>query len=150
MGHSRSGRISALEAEALDAAVEAARDVVTRGVGHAYGAALVSRGRVVAVEGNRVRETHDPTAHAEVRVIRARTAAQGDRDLSECTLVATAEPCHMCSGALEWAGVRRLVVGARDPVNGGLESLRARRPELDVVVVDSAACRELLEHARRD
>jgi tRNA(adenine34) deaminase len=107
----------------------------------------VAAGEVVAVEGNRVRGLHDPTAHAEVQVIRALAARRGDTDLSDCTLVATAEPCAMCCGALEWAGIRRVVVGARDSMNGGLEGLRARAPEIEVEVLDSPACRELLREA---
>lgn len=143
----RGGPVSWVETEALEAAVAEAGRVTETGVGHPYGAALVAGGRVVAVEGNRVTGQHDPTAHAEVQVIRALASTRADRDLSDCTLVTTAEPCPMCCGALEWAGIHRVVVGARDPRNGGLAELLARRPELDVAVVDDPACRELLERA---
>lgn len=139
--------IDPIEAEALDAAVRAARHVTEAGVGHPYGAALVAEGRIVAVEGNRVAGTHDPTAHAEVQVIRVLARERADRNLSDCTLVTTAEPCPMCCGALEWARIRRIVVGSRDPRNGGLAELVARNPGLEVVVVDDPACRDLLEWA---
>jgi tRNA(Arg) A34 adenosine deaminase TadA len=141
--------VTAAEREALEQAVEAARGASEEGVGHPYGAALVVAGRVVAVEANRVRATCDPTAHAEVQVIRTLTARRGSRDLSDCTLVTTAEPCHMCAGAVEWAGILRVVVGTRDPVNGGMAGLLARRPEIASVVVDSPACRVLLSDAHR-
>ncbi|MBT8404925.1 MAG: nucleoside deaminase, partial [Gemmatimonadetes bacterium] len=108
---------------ALDQAVQAARRVTDEGEGHPYGAALVIGDEIVAVEGNRVRGLHDPTAHAEVQVIRTLAALRQSTDLSDCTLVTTAEPCAMCCGALRWARIRRLVVGVRDPVNGGLHAL---------------------------
>lgn len=132
---------------ALDQAIAAARRASDAGVGHPYGAALVVGGEVVAVEGNRVRGLHDPTAHAEVQVIRALAASRRSTDLSDCTLVTTAEPCTMCCGALAWAGIRRLVVGAPDPVNGGLERLLDRVDDLAVEMLDSPACRALLREA---
>jgi tRNA(Arg) A34 adenosine deaminase TadA len=133
--------------QALDAAIAAARRVTDEGAGHPYGAALVADGEVVAVEGNRVRGLHDPTAHAEVQVIRALAAARRSTDLSDCILVTTAEPCPMCCGALRWAGIRRLVVGAPDPRNGGLTALLERVDDLVVERVDSPACRALLREA---
>lgn len=139
---------SAVVRRALQRAIDAARRVTDEGVGHPYGAALVADGEVVAVEGNRVRGLHDPTAHAEVQVIRALAAARRSADLSDCTLVATAEPCHMCCGAVRWAGIRHVVVGAPDPVNGGLDELVAREGHLVVERLDSPACRALLDEAR--
>ena len=132
---------------ALDQAVAAARRLTAEGVGHPYGAALVVGSEIVAVEGNRVRGLHDPTAHAEVQVIRTLAAARRSTDLSDCTLVATAEPCAMCCGALRWAGIRRLVVGAPDPVNGGLQELLERVDDLAVEMLDSPECRALLREA---
>lgn len=142
-----SGGLTPVEAAALSAAVQAARGAVDDGSGHPYGAALVSRGEVVAIAANRVRGLHDPTAHAEVQAIRALAAERADRDLSDCTLVTTAEPCGMCCGALGWAGIRRIVVGAADPWNGRLDALLVQDPDLAVVMVEDEACRALLEFA---
>lgn len=85
------------------------------------GAVLVHRGRVVARGGNRVEERCDPTAHAEIEVIRAACAALGEPRLPDCDLYATLEPCAMCAQAIAHARVRRLYFGAFDPKGGGVE-----------------------------
>ncbi len=85
------------------------------------GAALVSPdGRVVARAGNRVRELHDPTAHAEVLVIRAACAAIGSERLPGHDLYVTLEPCPICAGAISAARIARLYYGAADPKSGGV------------------------------
>lgn len=80
-------------------------------------------GAVVAGAGNRREQTNDPTAHAEVLVLRAAGAAVGDWRLSGHTLVVTLEPCGMCAGALVLARVQRLVFGAYDPKAGAVSSV---------------------------
>ena len=65
----------------------------------------------------------DPTAHAEVLVLRAAAAALGSWRLSGCTLVVTLEPCTMCAGAIVLARVARVVYGAIDPKAGAAGSL---------------------------
>jgi tRNA(adenine34) deaminase len=88
------------------------------------GAVAVVAGRVVAADHNRREEWGDPTAHAEVLVLRA-AAAGGGRGwrLGDVTLVVTLEPCPMCAGALVAARVGRLVFGAADPRAGACGSL---------------------------
>ncbi len=85
------------------------------------GAALVdARGAIIAAAGNRTRELHDPTAHAEMLVIRAAcTTLQADR-LSGFSLFVTLEPCAMCAAAIAAARLARLVYGADDPKSGGV------------------------------
>jgi tRNA(adenine34) deaminase len=83
------------------------------------GAVLVGAGRIVASAGNRSRELGDPTAHAEMLVIRA--AAGAAPDLRECDLYVTLEPCAMCAGAITLARLRRLYFGAYDDKGGGVE-----------------------------
>ena len=87
------------------------------------GAVLVDgrSGRVLAAAGNRCEELHDPTAHAEMLVIRAAAAGQGAVRLEDSDLYVTLEPCAMCAGAVSLARVRRLVFGAYDPKGGGVE-----------------------------
>ena len=80
-------------------------------------------GRVVAVAGNEREATGDPTAHAEVLVLRRAAAAAGIWRLDGHTLVVTLEPCTMCAGALVLARVGRLVFGAFDPKAGAVASL---------------------------
>jgi tRNA(Arg) A34 adenosine deaminase TadA len=84
------------------------------------GAVLVRAGRVIAAAGNRVRAEPDPTAHAEMLVLRAGAAALGAERLTECDLYVTLEPCPMCAGAISLARIRRLYYGAEDPKSGGV------------------------------
>ena len=85
------------------------------------GAVLVRDGRVVSADGNRVEELHDPTAHAEMQVIRAAAALLGGPRLEQCDLYVTLEPCPMCAAAIAHARLRRLYYGAYDPKGGGVE-----------------------------
>jgi tRNA(adenine34) deaminase len=86
------------------------------------GAVLVdSDGRVLAAAGNRVEADHDPTAHAEMLVLRAGAARLGAARLAECDIHVTLEPCAMCAGAIALARLRRLYFGAYDPKGGAVE-----------------------------
>jgi tRNA(adenine34) deaminase len=86
------------------------------------GAVLVNvEGGVLAAAGNRVEADHDPTAHAEMLVLRAGTARLGAKQLSECDLYVTLEPCAMCAAAIGFARLRRLYFGAYDPKGGAVE-----------------------------
>jgi tRNA(adenine34) deaminase len=86
------------------------------------GAVLVDReGRVLAAAGNRVETDRDPTAHAEMLVLRAGAALLGAKHLAECDLYATLEPCAMCAAAIALARLRRLYFGAYDPKGGAVE-----------------------------
>ena len=85
------------------------------------GAVLVDAGgRVVARAGNAVEALADPTAHAEVQVIRAVGAARGRPRLPDLTLYVTLEPCTMCAAAIAFARISRVVFGAPDPKGGGI------------------------------
>ncbi|WP_184201109.1 nucleoside deaminase [Polymorphobacter multimanifer] len=77
-------------------------------------------GTVLARAGNRTRERADPTAHAEMLVIRDACAAVGSERLTGCSLFVTLEPCAMCAAAIAAARVARLVFGAEDPKSGGV------------------------------
>ena len=98
------------------------------------GALVVApNGRLVAQAHNRTRELSDPTAHAEMIVLREAAALLGDWRLEEHTLYSTLEPCSMCTGAAILARIRTLVFGARDPkagMCGSLENL-AQDPRLN-------------------
>lgn len=87
------------------------------------GAVLVdgTTGAVLAADGNRTVETNDPTAHAEIQVIRAAGAEVGSQRLGDCDLYVTLEPCPMCAAAISFARIRRLYFGAYDPKGGGVE-----------------------------
>lgn len=86
------------------------------------GAVLVDpAGAIVAASGNRVERDRDPTAHAEMLVLRAGAAKLGMKRLAGCDLYVTLEPCPMCAAAIALAHIRRLYFAAYDPKGGGVE-----------------------------
>jgi len=87
------------------------------------GAVLVIGNTVIAASHN-MRETwQDPSAHAELLVVREASAKLGRWRLTDATIYVTLEPCLMCSGALVLARINRLVYGCRDPKAGALGSV---------------------------
>lgn len=87
------------------------------------GAVLVSAGEVIAKNHNRSLSQHDPTAHAEMLVLRDGAARIGNYRLNGCELYVTIEPCPMCAGAIVHSRISRLIFGARDPKGGAVKSL---------------------------
>ena len=82
------------------------------------GAVLVMQDRIIVRTHNQVELLKDPTAHAEVLAITAACDQMGAKCLPEATLYISLEPCLMCSGALYWSKIGRIVFGATDPKNG--------------------------------
>lgn len=87
------------------------------------GAVAVASGTLIAADGNRVVAGNDPTAHAEMNVLRAASSARGNYRLEDVDIFVTVEPCCMCAGALIAARVRRVVYGAREPRTGACGSV---------------------------
>lgn len=86
------------------------------------GAVVVRNGEVIAAAANAMRQSKDPTAHAEVVAIRtALERVEGGR-LDDCDLYVTLEPCTMCAGAIAHAKIRRLYYGAEDPKGGAVDN----------------------------
>jgi cytidine deaminase len=115
------------------------------------GAVIIKGGQVIAQAGNRTREMHDPTAHAEMLAIRAACAALGQERLTGCDLYVTLEPCPMCAAAISNARLARLYYGASDPKSGGVEKGAKvfSHPQCHHVPevydgIDEAACAEVL------
>jgi tRNA(adenine34) deaminase len=106
----------------MEIALEEARAAFARGE-TPVGALICdpATGRILARAGNRTRETRDPTAHAEMIVIRAACAALGAERLAGLDLHVTLEPCAMCAAAISAARIARLYYGASDPKSGGVE-----------------------------
>jgi tRNA(adenine34) deaminase len=109
------------EAFMREALAEARRGLATAEV--PIGAVVVIEGAVVARAHNAPIALSDPTAHAELLVLREAGRKVGNYRLTGATLYVTVEPCPMCCGALLQARVARLVYGARDPKAGAVESL---------------------------
>jgi tRNA(adenine34) deaminase len=86
------------------------------------GAVLVHDGKILARSGNRTIRDNDPTAHAEIVVLREAARILGNYRLADTTLYVTIEPCSMCAGAMIQARVSRLVYGADDSKGGAVRS----------------------------
>ena len=86
------------------------------------GAVLVRNGQVIAKAFNQPIGLHDPSAHAEMLVLRAAGQSEGNYRLPGTTLYVTLEPCAMCAGAMLHARVERVVFGALDPKTGAAGS----------------------------
>jgi tRNA(adenine34) deaminase len=104
----------------MDLALEEAQAAALRGE-VPVGAVLVRDGAVIAKAGNRTRELNDPTAHAEMLVIRDAAKMLQSERLIGCDLYVTLEPCAMCAGAISFARLERLYYAAADPKGGGVD-----------------------------
>ena len=82
------------------------------------GAVVVCRDRIIARAHNLTETLNDVTAHAEMQAITAAANYLGGKYLNDCTLYVTVEPCVMCAGAIAWAQLGRLVIGAMDDKRG--------------------------------
>lgn len=96
--------------EFLNQTLALATTAVKRG-NHPFGALLVKNGKVVATSENEVVSISDITAHAELRLIQKAQKKLTMDELAECVLYSSTEPCAMCSGAIYWAGITKVVYG---------------------------------------
>jgi tRNA(Arg) A34 adenosine deaminase TadA len=106
---------------AMDLALAQARMAADLGEVPVGAVILGPDGQVLAANHNRTLLDQDPTAHAEILVIRAASALLGTARLLDCDLYVTLEPCPMCAGAISIARLRRLYFGATDPKGGAVE-----------------------------
>lgn len=104
----------------MDLALAEAQAAAVRGE-VPVGAVLVRDDAVIAKAGNRTRELNDPTAHAEMLVIRDAAKALQSERLTGCDLYVTLEPCAMCAGAISFARLERLYFAAADQKGGGVD-----------------------------
>ncbi len=135
----------------METALEEARKAEAAG-DVPVGAVIVHKGSLLARAHNRRERDADPTAHAEILALRQAGQSLGTWYLEDCDLYVTLEPCVMCSGALVWARIQRLVFGAADPKAGGTQSVyqiptdKRLNHRLEVVSgVLEQECRELLQ-----
>lgn len=87
------------------------------------GALVAQGGEVIAAAGNERELRHDPTAHAEMLVLRAAAAELGGWRVPDSVLYVTLEPCAMCAGAIVLARIPRVVYAATDPKAGAAGSV---------------------------
>lgn len=109
-------KITPMDLALAEATAAASRDEVP------VGAVIIRHGDVVATAGNRTVELRDPTAHAEILVIREAAKSIGSERLIDCDLHVTLEPCAMCAAAISLARIRRVYFGAADPKGGAVEN----------------------------
>lgn len=102
-----------MDSEFMKEAIEVAKKAVEHG-NEPFGAVLVKNGEIVYKNENQIYTNGDFTEHAEIGLIRRFTQKTGITDLSEYTLYSSCEPCYMCSGAMVWAKLGKLVYGASD------------------------------------
>jgi tRNA(adenine34) deaminase len=103
-------------------ALEEAQDAYCRGE-VPVGAVLVLEGNILARAHNSPIMRNDPTAHAEILVLRQAGEKFGNYRLTGAELYVTLEPCIMCAGAIIQARLSRVIFGARDPKCGAVVSL---------------------------
>lgn len=109
----------------MQLALEEARAAASEHADVPVGAVAVHNGRLIARGRNRREQNQDPTAHAEIEVVREAARALGHWRLGGVTVYVTLEPCAMCAGALVLARVARVVYGCTDPKAGAVDSLFA-------------------------
>ena len=108
------------DAEAIALALEEAKSAAARGEVPVGAVLLSADGALLAKDGNRILELKDPTAHAEMLVMRAGAKALNNERLTGATLYVSLEPCAMCAGAMAMARIGRLVFAACDPKGGAV------------------------------
>ena len=127
--------------EFLQAALEEAKIGLSEG-GIPIGSVLVHRGKVIGRGHNRRIQSGSPTLHGEMDALE-NAGRQPASVYKECVIYTTLSPCSMCSGAILLYGIPKVVVGENRTFMGEEEHLRSRGVE--VVVVDDAACVEMME-----
>ena len=134
----------------MKVAMEEALKAIRSEEGGPFGAVIVKDGEIIAAAHNRVIETNDPTAHAEINAIRKATKLLGRFDLSDCEIYSQCEPCPMCFAAIHWAKMKRLYIGANrfdaadigfddqyiyDVING-----KATKEQVEIIHIDHDEC----------
>ena len=104
----------------MDRALAEAKAAASRGETPVGAVVSAPDGTLLSADGNRVRERNDPTAHAEILVLRQACERIGSERLVDCGLTVTLEPCAMCAGAISNARIAHLWFGASDPKGGGV------------------------------
>lgn len=98
------------------------------------GSIIVSNNRIIAKAHNLTEALNDVTAHAEMQAITSAANYLGGKYLQNCTLYVTMEPCVMCSGALSWSQISKVVIGARDQQRGFINKNLSLHPKTEIVL----------------
>lgn len=98
------------------------------------GCVVVCRDKIIARAHNLTETLNDVTAHAEMQAITAAADFLGGKYLKNCTMYITLEPCVMCSGALAWSQISRVVIGARDEQRGFINKNVSLHPKTEIMI----------------
>ncbi len=110
------------------------------------GCVVVSNDRVIAKSHNLTETLNDVTAHAEMQAITSAANFLGGKYLIDCTLYVTMEPCVMCCGALNWAQISKVVIGARDEQRGFINKKLSLHPKTELITgILEMECSELVK-----
>lgn len=102
---------------------------------------------IIAKSYNQVETLQDPTAHAEIIAITSACQYLGAKYLADCTLYVTLEPCMMCSGAVFWAQIPKIIFGAYDAKYGitqHAQSVLKKRVEITGGILEQE-CKVLIQ-----
>lgn len=102
-----------IEDDLMNIAIEQSRENSKNNYndGGPFGAIIIKDGKIIAKAHNTVLKSQDPTAHAEVNVIREACVNLGTHDLSDCILYTSCYPCPMCLGAIVWSNIKEVYYG---------------------------------------
>ena len=144
----------------MQIAKDCAKNGMTKGEGGPFGAVITDKdGNIIAKGNNMVLANNDPTAHAEVTVIREACKKLGTYDLSNCILYTSCEPCPMCLSAIIWANIKTVYYGCtrEDAGNIGFrddaiyEYLEGKRKDLiEIKQLDRESCIDLFKKYEND
>lgn len=115
------------------------------------GCVVVSQNRIIAKSHNLTETLNDVTAHAEMQAITSAAEFLGGKYLKNCTMFVTLEPCVMCCGAVNWAQISRLVIGARDEQRGFISKNLSLHPKTEMSTgILEAECSEIVRQFFRE
>ncbi len=97
------------------------------------GCIVVFNNRIISRSHNLTETLNDVTAHAEMQAITSAANVLGGKYLINCSMYITLEPCIMCAGALNWAQISKVVIGARDEQRGFINKNLSLHPKTEVV-----------------
>ncbi|WP_223598352.1 nucleoside deaminase [Chryseobacterium sp. GVT01B] len=110
------------------------------------GCVVVSNNRIIARAHNLTETLNDVTAHAEMQAITSAANFLGGKYLKDCTLYVTMEPCVMCSGALSWSQISKVVIGARDEQRGFINKNLSLHPKTEIITgIMEAECSSIVK-----
>ena len=139
----------------LQEAIKEAIKGIEENDGGPFGAVITDKdGYVIATGHNEVLKTKDPTAHAEINAIRKACQNLNTKDLSNCIIYSTCEPCPMCLSAIIWSNIKVIYYGStrKDASQIGFkdddiyEFLKGNNELLKRVEIKSQECKDLLEN----